>query len=437
MRPQQQAPGSHRQVPSRLWLGALLLLITMLIVGCSVDELSPSGKDVAAAPTQGILEAGGAKEKSPCYAWMFASNVQIAKGTSMISGVSARSPEDIWVAGSGYSIVLTTDIKATQQPLLAHWNGKAWTPISIANLPEEGSRLDAVVSISSTDVWAVGTTTSGKKAVTVHWDGTTARTVATPDPEKSANQATLVSVAATGPDDVWAVGYKIGGPLIMHWNGDKWQEDLTLAPELYAFNRPDLADISVSSDGNLWAVGAYDKSGCCLPDSEPLVVRLRHGKMWEVVTMPTFGGGATPNSVSAIANNDVWIVGSRGLVLHWDGTAWTQVPQPLRGLSYSLNAVTAKTNTDVWAVGGADTGGANPPIVMHWDGSTWRLISVPITEPAQLFYDVAVTSDEVWAVGGTLSGVENGPWLPLAGWLKDGPCTPEATLGKIIISGDK
>jgi hypothetical protein len=49
--------------------------------------------------------------------------------------------------------------------------------------------------------------------------------------------------------------------------------------------------------------------------------------------------------------NDVWAVGSRGTILHWDGTAWVPTPS---GSKQTFFAVAGKGPNDVWAVSSRD-----------------------------------------------------------------------------------
>ena len=44
------------------------------------------------------------------------------------------------------------------QPLAEHWNGSAWSQVSVDPVPGQ-SRFSGVTMISNTDVWAVGITT--------------------------------------------------------------------------------------------------------------------------------------------------------------------------------------------------------------------------------------------------------------------------------------
>lgn len=339
----------------------------------------------------------------------------------MVSKISALSSSDLWIVGQ----------TSNQQPLLAHWDGNSWMRIALSNPQVRGTTLNAVAALSTDDVWAVGSTFSGdgktasRKPLAAHWDGNTLHMV--PVPSVDSSDDGLSSIVAISTNNVWAVGYKGNMPLILHWDGAKWKEDQSLNLVSTTFEKSSLVGIAATPQGKIWAVGYYQRGSCCPPDNEPFVVRLYDGK-WNVVTTPTFGGGILPNAVTAIADNDVWVVGSWGLTLHWDGTAWTNVPNPLKDTGYTLNSVSAETSQNVWAVGGTDTGGASPPVVLHWDGSTWHSVSIPKVAPGQLLYGVAITSTDVWAVGGTLSGVETGPWLPLIGWLPRASCLPSGSL---------
>jgi hypothetical protein len=83
--------------------------------------------------------------------------------------------------------------------------------------------------------------------------------------------------------------------------------------------------------------------------------------------------------VSALSSSDAWAVGALGtktLVLHWNGTAWAQVPSPSpRGVGIgpvtNLAGVSALSPADAWAVGCACTSDTDTTLVLHWNGTTW------------------------------------------------------------------
>jgi hypothetical protein len=73
-----------------------------------------------------------------------------------------------------------------------------------------------VVALSPSDAWAVGdqskTRTSAARTLLEHWNGTSWKVVASPNPRAGLN--TLFAVDADSPQDVWAVGtYSNGSAL--------------------------------------------------------------------------------------------------------------------------------------------------------------------------------------------------------------------------------
>jgi hypothetical protein len=57
-------------------------------------------------------------------------------------------------------------------------------------------------------------------------------------------------------------------------------------------------------------------------------------------------------SVSGTRADDVWAVGARGAIVHFDGSRWTSITSPT---NKALRAVFAASADDVWAVGAGGT----------------------------------------------------------------------------------
>jgi hypothetical protein len=92
--------------------------------------------------------------------------------------------------------------------------------------------------------------------------------------------------------------------------------------------------------------------------------------------------------VEALAENDVWAVGSssasapsRTVILHWDGTAWTQVPSPNPGIDPNggnyLESIHALSSDNIWAVGAYEGSAGNGSLTLHWDGTAWTHVQAP------------------------------------------------------------
>jgi hypothetical protein len=79
---------------------------------------------------------------------------------------------------------------------------------------------------------------------------------------------------------------------------------------------------------------------------------------------------ATPKAVGGSSKAiDVFAVGARGTILHYDGTRWTQ---QLSGTGLDLAGVWGASGSDVFAVG-------EHGIVLHYDGTRWSVQPTPDT----------------------------------------------------------
>jgi hypothetical protein len=211
----------------------------------------------------------------------------------------------------------------------------------------------------------------------------------------------LLSVWGTAHDDVWAVGADArdgNGPLVVHFDGDAW----TRMP-------------TGETLGDLWWVFGFDGGPVYMGGDGGVILRYRNGAFERMTTPGTstvFGiWGASPDDMWAVggdsdasggfawrlqndawvvepsvpadvptnaaiwkaygsAANDVWLVGSSGVALHWDGTALTQGDT---GVGSSLFTVFARDGVFA-AVGGLATG-----IIVEADvgqpGAPWRNVT--------------------------------------------------------------
>jgi len=202
-----------------------------------------------------------------------------------VFAMTSSSANDVWAIGS--LVNLGTELVS---PLFEHWNGMAWTA-TIGESSDEilfGASADA-----SSDAWAVGFSGSDNiETSAMHWDGTSWKSVATPNVGEGTNK--LNAVLALAPNDVWAVGFST-----------------PVAP----------------------------------PKSAATQTLIEHfdGTSWAVVPSPNVGPNSTNQSnrllgLTANSATDIWAFGSyfpadgsghqRTLLLHWDGTSWTVAPSP-------------------------------------------------------------------------------------------------------------
>ncbi len=80
---------------------------------------------------------------------------------------------------------------------------------------------------------------------------------------------------------------------------------------------------------------------------------------------PSGGGTEGWISVWGSSASDVWVVGSVGTVLHWNGSSWSTART---GTGSQLTGVWSTSASDAWAVGSAGT-------ILHWNGSAWSNVA--------------------------------------------------------------
>ncbi len=305
--------------------------------------------------------------------------------------------------------------------LIERWNGSTWKQVDSPSPGIENHDNDylfGVTALSATDAWAVGyrESTDGQHPLIEHWNGTRWKVAGAVD---AGTYSSLRAVAAVAADDVWAVGHHFVADhdpvrqetLAEHWDGSRW----SIVPTPNVGDRPDnlLVDVAaVPGTDQVIAVGTHQWQA-----PKPLV-EAWDGSDWTVQPTPRAGkGGAYLNSVSALAPDQIWTVGFsidrydayHGLTARWNGSGWQRyapVPPLNDGYDPMLNGITALAPDDVWLVGTYYNGlSALLTLAEHWNGSGWMI--VPSENPggeldfaANVFNGVAAISpSDVRAVG--------------------------------------
>ena len=137
--------------------------------------------------------------------------------------VDATGPDDVWAAGS-----VQTEGAPGPVALLRHYDGKAWTSVSLPVLANGTSEITALDIRSPSEGWAVGSEyvpgVSRHSIVLRLQAGQWTRTSA---PPIDAAGTTLDSVYA-GPGDAWAVGERTDekgddAGVVLHFDGQRWE----------------------------------------------------------------------------------------------------------------------------------------------------------------------------------------------------------------------
>lgn len=233
---------------------------------------------------------------------------------------------------------------------------------------------------------------------------TPARAVSPPLPETGQasaslklSGASLADVTVISPKNVWAVGTDNGG-LIAHWNGTRWS--YTILKSIDA-----IQGITAISPSNIWAVG----SGGILH---------WNGHRWSLTKYPAI----LFDSVSALSADNIWAGGSYSAdsapnsqnvdaaLLHWTGRKWYVVPvQSPRDSPLDMVSSLAVTGPkSAWASAVVSQSGGEV-ILLRWNGVNWR----PVTSPApgtssnlvQVSSVTAAPHGTAWAFGWTTAGL--------------------------------
>lgn len=399
-------------------LRTVLIVVAVVIVAAAgalalvLSHGSPSGAPHAANATPGSRAASALNPALFCADWAVIP-LAPSDGTPDLYGVAAISTSDVWAVGTS----------GDTRGVALHWNGVTWKRSQTPSLAGQ-VYLRGVAAASPTDVWAVGwvvTSQQGSTALIEHWNGSQ-WSVANTSNAASGQQNQLDAVAVVTSSDVWAVGtagLTNTQPLMLHWNGATWT-DVSSGPAPYA---SELSSVSGVAGNDVWAVGSSGGSG-----PSPLVEHW-NGSRWQIVSAPQGPTGTSAlNGVVARSSGDVWAVGygvsfpaGISLTEHWNGNAWQVVgsPNPDRQGVNSLTAVAAVAGSEtLWAVGlrGPELSVGSPPgarfLIEEWTGGAWEVVPGPNAPGAAAdLYGVAATpSGDVWVVGsGGLTMMHTGP----------------------------
>lgn len=226
----------------------------------------------------------------------------------------------------------------------------------------------------------------------------------TPTPDTAWKQAFdaestgwLLSVWGPSPTELFATGGSPDAGVVMHFDGSSWApldlppgtpliswsygfaaDDVTFVGDAGTILHYDGASFEAqpssttenlwgtwgASPSDLWAVGGSGRTGG--------VPTLLHydGAAWTTVPLPTLQK-ANVNALFKVWGTDatnVYAVGQRGTVLHYDGTQWNE---ELVGASDDLISLWGTDASHVYAVGGRGNA-----IVSRFDGKEWRTQSL-------------------------------------------------------------
>jgi hypothetical protein len=241
-------------------------------------------------------------------AWKIVASPNPDSQLNELRGVAALSVNNVWAVGfrSGTGTANPIDT------LILHWDGISWRQVASPNVTGVANQLFGITAISANDIWAVGY--AGGAPLSMHWNGSAWALVPVPRGSGSSNE-NLVAVSGAASNDVWAVGVAHGiftnqaFATIRHWDGARWTEKVCRAssssnpPDGYEGGGPDayFTGVSAAARNDVWAVGVRG--------SGPMILHW-DGFAWTAVTHPrAFPNSATLRGVTALSGGDAWAAG--------------------------------------------------------------------------------------------------------------------------------
>jgi hypothetical protein len=219
------------------------------LVAISTDDVWAVGTATSPdGPTRALSEHWDGRT------WTIVRTPDAGAYSNVLGSVDVVSPNDVWAVGS-----FSDERFGLAQTLTEHWNGARWRVVPSPNIGALGDGFRGVAAISHGDVWAAGL--YGYHApdgslltgtMTQHWNGKRWSVIDTPDPP--GGDSLLNGITALATDEVWAVGYSVGGPIVIRWNGTGW-----IPLDGPTGGSRSLWSVAGLSPRHLWAVGSFNR----------------------------------------------------------------------------------------------------------------------------------------------------------------------------------
>ena len=308
---------------------------------------------------------------------------------SQLLGVSCLVATNCYTVGFN-------ETAAGYRTLVEHLSGSTWSIETSANVTGASDDfLSGVACATATSCFAVGVSDTGVTPAMLveHWNGSAWSVVTLPKPANS-SQTHLDAVACSSDKNCFAVGSyetSVGSTsviksLIERWNGTSWSVQTN--PVKSTATETDLAGISCATATSCFAVGTYFTTS-----AEGTFVSRWNGSTWSIVASPNPAEAdnthplldsvscATASSCFAVGSSNPTAPTAKTLVERWNGTVWTIVTSPnsTGGLT-ELLGVSCATSASCFAVGHDHTSTTSPnfkTIVEHWNGTAWSLVASP------------------------------------------------------------
>jgi hypothetical protein len=302
------------------------------------------------------------------------------------------SPTDGWAIGANQ----LPDASVPQADFY-QYDGKQWTfKQKLAGFSFLGVESPSIQMLSPTNGWALDSL--GHLA---RFDGTTWRMAPIIVPG-SPQITSFLALDMVAPTQGWAAAMAGSNPAtsqlaFLRYDGQQWIVDQSAIsePDLQAFS-PDFGGISVTPQGDVWAVGTEETT--LSPSAMVLVIYHRENGVWRVASRIGPASKSLqriPHGILMTSTTTGWIVGeidhvtvtpssvsvdsTEPLLLRYDGTTWTPVHVPLTNTSTTdtLTQIEASGPQNIWITGTTGASTLSPSgvwihaLLLQYDGAQW------------------------------------------------------------------
>ncbi len=299
--------------------------------------------------------------------------------TQIFYDVDAAGPNDFWAIGYSWGVVGGA---LEFRTLAHHFDGSTWTRVPTPDVETAPAKdlMFSVDAVAPDDVWAAGISATApgnaaSKPLLLHWNGSAWSIVSLP----ALPLGSSFSAVAADADSVWAVGEKRNfqsgywQPFVMRREGGVWSEvafrattGCKAAPDK-TFWRYTPGGVTIRANGDVYVSGS-----CTSEIGERGVLGLYRNGRWRTAFDPTtLPETSHINDVDTNPGGAVLAVGQAGtqpLVLRGAGSTFNREPATTVGNSTMLNSVAGR-----YAVGTSTGSDAFArPAALRYGGGTWN-----------------------------------------------------------------
>ena len=251
-----------------------------------------------------------------------------------------------------------------------------------SDTPIKDTRLNPNTSYSYKGYWLNGTERIGEsETLTVTTMDTTSHNF-TWEIDTLGNGGELNDVWIVDEDDIWVVGNIITDSMeynAAHWNGNQWEM-------MKIHSGAELNAIQYFSDDDIWVSSGFPKHW--------------DGNEWTMYHLQNMGfEGVSINTLWGTSSNNMYFVGYRGSIIHYDGNEFVKMESPTtQNLDGIIGVVDPETGQKhIWAYGWPDA--PYHGLFLQSDGIYWDIIW---DENNPFFEDEQFVTPTAWVNGDNL-----------------------------------